>query len=41
MPREPPARFNEVLRQGLMAGKPYPVIHSIFETSSDEDDSDD
>ena len=37
----PPARFNEVLWQGLMAGRPYPDIHTVFATASDEDDSND
>jgi len=32
----PPARYNQVLWKGLMGGKPYPKIHSLW-TSADRD----
>ena len=33
----PPARYNQVLWKGLMGGKPYPKIHSLW-ASADRDD---
>ena len=38
--RVPPGLFNQVLWKGLMGDKPYPVIHSAYQTTSDKDDDD-
>jgi YVTN family beta-propeller protein len=38
--RVPPARFNEVLWRGLMGGKRYPAVHSVFAAERDKDGSD-
>jgi DNA-binding beta-propeller fold protein YncE len=36
--RVPPALFNKVVWDGLMAGKPYPAIHSAFNMAVNDDD---
>lgn len=36
--RVPPARFNQILWEGLRSGKPYPKIRTQFVASSDTDD---
>jgi len=36
--RVPPALFNKVLWQGLMKGKPYPVVHTVFPVATQDED---
>lgn len=39
--RVPPARFNRVLWEGLMEGKAYPEIHTVFAAADDGDEDED